>query len=173
MKKKPLIVALIVAVLLILAYAATFLYERSKVAMIIDDESVWDVLDSLSCATQMKVVILPDGTVARYLSEDDLTYTVSVQDSFSVPKEGAKVETWSASEGKGRVFMKEPGMVQVLYEPDIMAGVKCNLTYEEGECPCTYKCLGLKDGWYEVELWEEESGYIQAQYLGWDAIDTF
>lgn len=32
--------------------------------------------------TQMKVVILPDGTVARYVSEDDDTYTVDIQDSF-------------------------------------------------------------------------------------------
>lgn len=173
MKKKPIIYALIVAVLLALAYAAVFLYERSKVAMIIDDEAAWDVRDSLSSATQMKVVLLPEGTVARYVSEDSDFYTVDIQDSFIVPKEGTIVETWSAADGKGVVFMKEPGMVQVLYEPDLMAGVKCDLTYEEGECPCTYKCRGLKDGWYEIEMWEGESGYVQAQYMNWDAIDTF
>lgn len=128
---------------------------------------------SLSNATRIKVAILSDGTVARYVSEDDDTYTVDIQDSFTVRKADASVETWSAAEGKGVVYMKAPGMVQVLYEPDLMAGVKCDLTYEEGECPCTYPCRGLKDGWYEIELWEGESGYIQAQYMNWDAIDTF
>lgn len=173
MKKRTSTSFLIVAVVLAAACAAVFLYERSKVAMIIDDEAAWDVRDSLSNATQMKVVLLPDGTVARYVSEDSDNYTVDIQDSFTVSKEGAIVETWSAADGKGIVYMKEPGMVQVLYEPDLMSGVKCELTYEEGECPCTYKCCGLKDGWYEIELSEGESGYIQARNMNWDAIDTF
>lgn len=173
MKKKPIIYALIVAVILAIAYVAVFMYERSKVALIIDDEAAWDVRDSLCYATQMKVVILPEGTVARYVCEDTETYTVEIQDSFIIPKEGAIVETWSAADGRGVVFMKEPGMVQVQYEPDLNAGVKCELAYEEGECPSTYKCRGLKDGWYEIEMWEGESGYIQAQYMSWDAIDTF
>lgn len=172
MKRKPIIIGFAAIAALLLSYYAVCLYERSKVSMIIDDEAAWDVLDSLSNATQMKVVI-PDGTVARYVREDDDTYTVDIQDSFAVKKEGTRVEIWSAAEGKGVVYMKNPGLVQVLYEPDPMAGVKCDLTYEEGECPCTYSCSGLSDGWYEIKLWEGESGYIQAQYMNWDAIDTF
>lgn len=173
MKRKPIIIGFVAIAALVLAYYAVSQYERSRVSMIIDDEAKWDVLDSLSNATQMKVVILPDGTIARYVSEDDDTYTVDIQDSFKVQKKGASVEIWSAAKGMGVVYMKAPGMVQVLYEPDLMAGVKCDLTYEEGEYPCTYTCRGLIDGWYEIELWEGESGYIPAQNMNWDAIDTF
>lgn len=110
--RKPIVIGLAATVLLALVHCVIFLYERSRVAMIIDDEAAWDVLDSLSNVTQMKVVILPDGTVARYVSEDDGTYTVNIQDPFTVKKEGAGVEIWSAAEGKGVVYMKTPGMVQ-------------------------------------------------------------
>lgn len=173
MKRKTLVIGLVTLAVLILAFCATFLYERSKVAMIIDDEAAWDVIDSRSNATQMKVVILPDGTVARYVSEDEDTYTVNIQDSFTVKKEDTSVEIWSAKEGKGIVYMKTPGMVQVLYEPDPTAGVKCDIIYEEGMCPDTYKCMGLDDGWYEISLGEGGSGFIQAHLMNWDAIDTF
>lgn len=173
MKRRTLVIGLVTLAVLILAYCATFQYERSKVAMIIDDEAAWDVIDSLSYATQMKVVILPDGTVARYVNEDEDTYTVDIQDSFLVRKEGTSVEIWSAAEGKGIVYMKTPGMVQVLYEPDPTAGVKCDIIYEEGMCPDTYRCLGLNDGWYEISLGEGGTGFIPAQLMNWDAIDTF
>ena len=173
MKKRTLVIGLVSLAVLILAYCATFLYGRSKVAMIIDDEATWDVLDSLLYATQMKVVILTDGTVARYVNEDEDTYTVDIQDSFLVRKEGTSVEIWSAAEGKGIVYMKTPGMVQVLYEPDPTAGVKCDIIYEEGMCPDTYRCLGLNDGWYEISLGEGGTGFIPAQLMIWDVFDTF
>lgn len=173
MKKRPYIIGLVTLAVLILAYCATFLYERSKVAMIIDDEAAWDVIDSLSNATQMKVVILPDGRVARYVSEDDSTYTVDIQDTVTIGKEGANVELWSAEDGMGIVYMKAPGMVQVLYEPDPTAGVKCDIIYEEGMCPDTYRCLGLNNGWYEISLGEGGIGFVQAYLMNWDAIDTF
>lgn len=41
MKKKPIVITLIAVVVLALACAAVFLYERSKVALIIDDEVAW------------------------------------------------------------------------------------------------------------------------------------
>lgn len=150
-----------------------FLYERSRVAMIIDDEAAWDVRDSLLYATQMKAVILADGTVARYVSEDDEVYIADIQDSFSVLKEDARVEVRSAANGQGVVFLKTPGEAQVMCKPDSDSEVKCNIIYEEGECPSTYGCLGLKDGWYEIDLGEYGSGFIQARYMNWDVIDTF
>lgn len=173
MKRRSIVIGLGALAVLILACCATFLYERSKVAMIIDDEAAWDVRDSLSNATRMKVIILSDGTVARYAGEDEDSYTGEIQDTFSVPKEGSKVETWSAAAGQGVVYMKSPGMVQVLYEPDSTAGVKCDIIYEEGMCPDTYRCLGINDGWYEISLGEGGSGFIQAHLMNWDAIDTF
>lgn len=173
MKRKPIIIGFAAIAALLLSYYAVCLYERSKVSMIIDDEAAWDVRDSLSNATRMKVIILSDGTVARYAGEDEDSYTGEIQDTFSVPKVGSKVETWSASAGQGVVYMKNPGMVQVLYEPDPTAGVKCDIIYEEGMCPDTYRCLGLNDGWYEISLGEGGTGFIPAQLMNWDAIDTF
>ena len=173
MKKKTFVIGFAAIAVFALACCAIFLYERSRVAMIIDDEAAWDVRDGISAATEMKVIILADGTVTRYVSEDEDSYTAEIQDIFAVKKEGASVEIWSAAEGKGIVYMKTPGMVQVLYEPDPAAGVKREICYEEGTCPSTYRCLGLKDGWYEIDMGESGSGYVQAGYMNWDAIDTF
>ena len=63
MKKKPIVFTLIVIVALALACAAVFLYERSKVALIIDDEAAWDLRDA---SPHKKVIITNDGIVARY-----------------------------------------------------------------------------------------------------------
>lgn len=46
MKKRSAIILPVAVVVIILAIAAIFLYERSKVAMIIDDEAVWDAIDT-------------------------------------------------------------------------------------------------------------------------------
>lgn len=63
MKKKPIVFTLIAIVALALACAAVFLYERSKVALIIDDEAAWDLRDA---SPHKKVIITNDGIVARY-----------------------------------------------------------------------------------------------------------
>lgn len=173
MKNKTVKTFFITVAVLLMAGGVIFLYERSKVAMIIDDEAAWDVRDSLANASSMKVVILPDGTVARYVSEDENSYTANIQDTFSVPKDGVRVETWSAANGQGVVFPKAPGSLQLLCEPYPAAEVKCEIIYEEGECPSSYGCLGLKDGWYEINLGENGCGFIHARFMDWDAIDTF
>lgn len=66
MKKKPIVFTLIAIVALALACAAVFLYERSKVALIIDDEAAWDLRDA---SPHKKVIITNDGIVARYVSD--------------------------------------------------------------------------------------------------------
>lgn len=48
--RKIVVTAVVTAVVLMVAYAAIFLYERAQVALIIDDEAAWDVRDSLSAA---------------------------------------------------------------------------------------------------------------------------
>ena len=172
MKKKPVIFTLVAIVVLAIICAAAFLYERSKVALIIDDEAVWDLRDSLSAASQMKVVILQDGTAARFISEDESTYTCEIQDSFSVLKEEARVELWSASDGKGIVYLKEPGYRPSYSDPDLASTIVLDLIYEEGCVPETYSCLGFEDGWYKINLGKSPA-YIEAQYVFWDAIDSF
>lgn len=93
MKKKPIVFTLIAIVALALACAAVFLYERSKVALIIDDEAAWDLRDA---SPHKKVIITNDGIVARYVSEDETSYFGDIQDDFTVAKKEAIVETWDA-----------------------------------------------------------------------------
>lgn len=88
MKKKPIVFTLIAIVALALACAAVFLYERSKVALIIDDEAAWDLRDA---SPHKKVIITNDGIVARYVSEDETSYFGDIQDDFTVTIDGKVV----------------------------------------------------------------------------------
>ena len=42
------------------------------------------------------------------------------------------------------------------------------VTLPAGNSPHVFKCRGFRDGWYEIS-----GGFVQAQYMNWDAIDTF
>ena len=172
MNKKIAIVAVGLAVLGAAGLVMVHLHRCSQLSGIIDDEAKWDVLDSLSAVTQMKVVILPDGMVARYVSEDRNSYTCDIQDTFTVPKEGARVEVWRAADGKGVVFLKNHGLSPAFSEPDPDSAVVLDLVYEEGELPDTCPCLGLENGWFRIDAGGQPA-YIEARYVFWDAIDTF
>ena len=172
MKGKDSIVVVVVVVIGFLAVAFMHLQRMAKVSEIISDEAEWDVRDSLSAAAQMKVVILQDGTVARYVSENGNAYSCDIQDTFSVPREEVRVELWSASDGKGIVYLKEPGVRPAYSAPDPAAATVLDLIYEEGCVPDTYPCLGLEDGWYKVRVGERPA-FIEARYVIWDAVDSF
>lgn len=172
MKRKDSIILLAIVTIGLLAIAFIQLQKKSMVSDIISDEAKWDFLDSLSAASQMKVVILHDGTIARYVSEDEDTYTCDIQDSFTVSKEEARIELWSASDGKGVVYLKEQGFRPSYSEPDPFAAIVLDLVYEEGCVPETYTCLGFNDGWYKINMGDSPA-YIEAQYVNWDAIDSF
>lgn len=167
--KKRFIIALIVVVALALISAVLAMYERTKVAMIVDDERAWDLRDA---SPQMKVIVTEGGMVARYLTEDEDNYIGDIQDSVWIPKSRAMVETWYASDGRGIVFLKEFGQTPAYAEPDSTSSVVGKLISEEGDCPCTYDCLELKDGWFRIRISGTE-GYINEEYVLWDAIDTF
>lgn len=172
MKRRDSIIVAVLIVLSLLAFAFVQLQKAAKISEIISDEARWDALDSLTDATQTKVVILQDGMVARYVSEDETTFTCGIQDSFTVPKNEAHVELWSAADGKGIVCLKVPGVFPSYSKPDPSSVKVQDLVYEEGYVPDTYKCLGLKDGWFKIEVGEKPA-YIEAKYVNWDAIDTF
>ena len=172
MKRRNSIILIALIIIGLIAIAFVQFQNNSKVSDIISDEAKWDALDSLSAAAQMKVVILQDGTVARYVSEDEDTYSCSIQDSFTVSKEASRVELWSASEGKGIVYLKEPGARPSYSEPDTVAAIVLDLVYEEGCLLETHTCLGLNDGWYKIVMGDTPA-YIEAQYVNWDAIDSF
>ena len=172
MKRRDSIIIATLIVVGLLAFAFGQLKKVSKVSDIISDEASWDARDSLMDATQMKVVILQDGMVARYVSEDDNTFTCSIQDCFTVPKDGARVELWSASDGKGIVYLKDPGTFPSYLRPDSSSARVKDLVYEEGYVPDTYKCLGLQDGWFKIEVGKTPA-YVKAEAVNWDAIDSF
>ena len=169
MKKRTVIISLAVVIALALAAAVLVMYERTKVAMIVDDERVWDLRDA---SPQMKVIISEGGMVARYLNEDEDNYIGDIQDSVWIPKSRAMVETWYASDGRGIVFLKEFGVVPSFAEPDSTSEIVGCLVYEEGDCPCTYDCLEYRDGWFKVRISGTE-GYVNEEYVQWDAMDTF
>ena len=169
MKKHTVIIVFAAVFVLVVTAALLVMYERSKVAMIVDDERAWDLRDS---SPQKKVIITEGGMVARYLTEDGDNYIGDIQDSVWIPKSRAMVETWYASDGRGIVFLKEFGAVPSYSEPDSTSDVVGNLVFEEGDCPCTYDCLEYKDGWFKVRISGTE-GYINEEYVLWDAVDSF
>ena len=168
--------ALVVVVAGVLAAGFLQLRRQAAVADVISDEARWDYLDSLSAASQMKVVVLEDGMVARYVGEDEDAYTCDIQDTFFVGKDEACVELWSAADGKGVVFLKRLGSCPAYSSPDAAAEVVGELIYESGYVPDTYPCLGLElelgDGWYKIDLGGRVA-YVEAGYVYWDAIDSF
>ena len=186
--KKVTVVIFSAIVALALVFAGLCLYDRSKIASIIDDEAAWDLRDS---SPRMKVIVLEDGTVARFVAEDGTTYTGDVQDTFTVDKKDASVEVWYACDGQGIVYLKDFGKVAAYSEPGggpcsvvgsisgggvglcSGTGVVGMLVYEEGYVPETYRCLGYRDGWFKVELAGGVVGYVNEKYLVWDAVNSF
>lgn len=168
MKKKTVIYILVAALVLGLAYAAVFLYQRSKVALIIDDEAAWDLRDA---SPQKKVIISEGGMVARYLTEDEDNYIGDIQDTVWIPKSRAMVETWYACDGRGVVFLNEEGTKPAYAAPDSLSEVVGKLVFERGYCPDSYSVVGYRDGWFAIEM-GENVGYVREEYVYWDAIDT-
>ena len=168
MKKKSIVIALVAFVVLALACTVVFLYERSRVAPVIDDEAAWDLRDA---SPHKKVIITNDGIVARYVSEDDTSYFGDIQDDFTVPKKDARVETWYACDGKGNVLLSEPGTEPVYAAPDTLSDVIGKLEHIKGDCPESYLVAGYKDGWFAIDM-VGNIGYVREDNVSWDAIDT-
>ena len=167
--KKSIIAAIAAVIALALVAAVLVMYGRTKVATIVDDERAWDLRDA---SPQMKVIISEGGMVARYLTEDEDNYIGEIQDTVSIPKSRAMVETWYASDGRGVVFLKGFGIAPAYAEPDSSSELIGRLVYEEGSCPCTYDCLGYEDGWFKVRISGTEA-YINEEFVLWDALDAF
>lgn len=145
------------------------LYEHTQIAKIVNDEADWDLRDA---SPQMKVIIVNDGEVARYVSEDATTYLGEIQDTFRIRKEIAEVETWYASDGKGVVFLKEPGSQLAYASADTLSCAVGVLKYEEGSVPETYNVYNFKDGWFCIEI-DGDAGYVNEMYVNWDALSSF
>ena len=118
-------------------------------------------------------VVVKDGECQGVLIEEKAdTYLVSVQDDIEIPKEGASVELWKAADGKGVVFLKDWSSENIYASPDADSEVIGTTTYEEGELPETFQCLGLENGWFKIQF-ADRKGYIQTSKVDWTAINTF
>ena len=168
MKKKTVAFTLITVVVLAMACAAVFLYQRSKVALIIDDEAAWDLRDA---SPQKKVIISEGGMVARYLTEDEDNYIGGIQDTVWIPKSRAMVETWYACDGRGVVFLNEEGTKPAYEAPDSLSSVVGELKFEYGYCPDSYDVVGYRNHWFAIEI-DGNVGYVREEYVWWDAIDS-
>lgn len=129
---------------------------------------------ALTAASQsIKMVVDSAGNIAgRYVRTNADTYTVGVQDIFDVPKSGHQTVTFRADKGQGVIWCRQTGSVNVHESPSAKAPVIGQLIYEEGDVPDTYPCAGRKKAWYKVRL-DDKTGYVAADSVLWDAIDTF
>ena len=168
MRKRTFIISLAAVIALALAAAVLVMYERTKVAMIVDDERAWDLRD---VSPQMKVIITEGGMVARYLTEDEDNYIGDIQDSVWIPKSRAMVETWYACDGRGVVFLNEEGAKPAYEAPDSLSSAVGELLFESGYCPESYDVAGYRDGWFAIDM-GGNVGYVREEYVYWDAIDT-
>ena len=159
--------ALIVVGVCIIGYL--FFQGRAEVAEVISDELAWDLRDS---SPQEKVIVTGDGTLARYVSENETSYTGSIQDTITVSKNEATVEIWYACDGKGFVSLNEEGIKPAYAAPDSLSGVVGELQFEMGYCPEAYSVTSYKDGWFSIEI-DGSIGYIREEYVCWDVISSY
>ena len=125
-------------------------------------------------AQSMKMVVEKDGTVVgRYLKTNATTYTVDVQESYDVPKNGLHVVTYSAIKGQGIVYRNQDrvGNINVRKGPSIKSKVVAKIPEFDGVPDC-YPCLGLVKGWYKIKI-DGVVGYVRKDMACWDGMCTF
>lgn len=133
-------------------------------------------------ALEMKVVIDKDGCVYRYLADSEEGYYVSVQDEVTIPKQGARVEKYSAQHGQGFVYLNsDVSAANVRMKPTTKSKVLCVIKDAEGYVPSTYPCLGVErqckdDGtvslWFKIKV-RGKIGYVSRRLMVWDAVNSF
>ena len=109
------------------------------------------------------------GQLTRTLEEG---YEIEAQDKIVKSKEGIDIEFWSAWDGKGVVFLTNPGSAPVFSAADTSGEVIGSLVYEDGFCPESCRCLGYKSGWFKIECQGME-GYVSEEVTTWDYADRF
>ncbi|MCQ2330182.1 MAG: SH3 domain-containing protein [Paludibacteraceae bacterium] len=133
-----------------------------------------------------EVVVTADGSQYRYLGDSGDNYLVNAQDFGLTPKDGARIETFSAEDGQGIVTIKnkEYKNVRIRQKPTANSKVIATIKDKRGELPVVLKCLGLVDDeeknewgvakclWFKVEV-NGKTGYVRSDLMIWDAIDTY
>ena len=129
----------------------------------------------LAQGQSMKMVVDKHGNVVgRYVSTGKSTYTVDVQDRYTVPKAGNRVVTFSAAKGQGVIFRDQTrtGNINVRKSPSTNAAIVAKIPDPEG-VPDTYPCLGkTKSGWYKIRI-DGKVGYVRGDLVEWDGMSSF
>lgn len=123
-------------------------------------------------APSMFVVLRDDEPLGQLIKTMEDCYEIETQEITEIPKEGVEVRHWSAYDGKGVVYPKNPGTVQVYAEPSADAQFIGEIKYEEGFCPDTFKCLGYVRDWFRIE-YNGVEGYVEEKVAEWDFADRF
>lgn len=122
----------------------------------------------------MKMVVDKKGeVVGRYERTNTSTFTVSVQDTYEVPKTGLRVVTFSAAKGQGIVYRNQErkGNINVRRGPSLKSAVVTKIPEFDGVPDC-YPCLGLVKGWYKIRI-DGVVGYVRSDMACWDGMCTF
>lgn len=125
-------------------------------------------------AQSMKMVVDKKGeVVGRYERTNTSTFTVSVQDTYEVPKTGLRVVTFSAAKGQGIVYRNQErkGNINVRRGPSLKSAVVTKIPEFDGVPDC-YPCLGLVKGWYKIRI-DGVVGYVRSDMACWDGMCTF
>ena len=108
-------------------------------------------------------VALKDGQLQGKLVKTLGDFCVlEVQDTVRVPAKGLDIELWSAFDGRGVVFPKNPGQYAVMSAPSADSPVVGTITYESGNVPDAFRCLGYLPGWFKIEFDGTLSGSVPA-----------
>lgn len=127
------------------------------------------------------VVVDGQGSEMRYIGTCGNQYLVEVQDYGLVPKAGHKLELYSVEDGKGwLIIAPEYKAVNIRERPSAQSPIVTTIHSEEGELPEAYRCLGKIDDddptvwkqWYYIQVGNKK-GYVNANLMLWDAINTY
>ena len=129
---------------------------------------------ALANAQSMKMVVDSRGNVVgRYVKTNKTTYTIDIQDTSTVPKKGHKVVTFNAANGQGVVYRDQSrtGNINVRKGPSTSTAVIAKIPEYDG-VPDTFPCLSKANGWYKLSI-NGKVGYVRADLMCWDGMDTF
>ena len=183
--KKHFYTALILLCLSMLAFSCggrdnSETYEETTDTIVSDDDSLVSPMTNSTNSSyvkaasvdNMKMVLDNQGNlVGRYVSTNENTYTVSVQDDFEVPKEGHIVVVFSAANKQGVIFTKRTH-VNIRKSPSLDSPVVTQISYKKGTAPETYPCIGKENEWYKIRV-KDKVGYVRQDLVEWDGMSSF
>lgn len=119
--------------------------------------------------------------LGRYIGTCGNQYLIEVQDYGLVPKASSKLVLYNAEHSQGwLVIAPEYTGVNIRERPNAKSPIVTTIHSEKGELPEAYRCLGkIEDDdptawkqWYYIQVGDKK-GYVNANLMLWDAINTY